>query len=383
MPALYFAQGELVVLMNKIAAMNLNFYILKTFTFVMFKVYYYFRQLIAFVKNKKGVEKMKKFLFVTAAAALAMVGCSDSGASGGGEDFPQKNLEVVAPASPGGGWDLTARSVQKLLQDNDLVEENITVSNKPGGGGEVGWKYLQGQDAHSLAVNSSLLLTNELLGSSDLTYEDFTPLATLATEWQSLAVSPDSEYQSLEDLMKQMKEDPSSINIGVGPALGNDDHLSLVQAAKEFGVDPKKLNFLVYEGGGDVVTALLGGHVDVVTTSLSEVKEQHLADKINILAVSSSERLEELDDVPTYKEQGVDMEFPHWRGIMGPPDMTEEEIAFWDEKLGAMVETDQWNEVMENNDWSGFYKNSEETQQFMEEQHDLYTTLVEESGMAK
>lgn len=325
---------------------------------------------------------MKKLLLV-AAAAFALVGCSDSNASGGEGSFPEKNLEIVAPASPGGGWDLTARSVQKLLQDNDLVDQNINVLNKPGGGGEVGWKYLEGKDAHTLAVNSSLVLTNNLLGSSDMTYEDFTPLATLATEWQSLAVTPDSEYQSLEELMNQMKKDPSSINIGVGPALGNDDHLSLVQAAKEFGVDPKKLNFLVYEGGGDVATALLGGHVDVVTTSVSEVKDQHLAGKVKILAVSSGERLEELDDVPTYKEQGVDMEFPHWRGIMGPPDMTEEQIAFWDEKLGAMVETEQWNEIMENNDWSGFYKNSEETQKFMDEQNELYTTLVEESGMAK
>jgi len=326
---------------------------------------------------------MKKLLLIAAASVFALSACSDSTANSEESKFPEKNLEIVAPASPGGGWDLTARSIQKLLKDNDLVEANVNVLNKPGGGGEVGWKYLQEKDAHSLAVNSSLVLTNNLLGSSNLSYEDFTPIAILATEWQSLAVSPDSKYQSLEELMEQMKKDPSSINIGVGPALGNDDHLSLVQAAKEFGVDPQDLNFLVYEGGGDVVTALLGKHVDVVTTSLSEVKEQYLAGNVNILAVSSSERLEELDDVPTYKEQGVDMEFPHWRGVMGPPNMTEAQIEFWDEKLGAMVDTEQWIEVINNNDWDPFYKDSEETKQFLDEQNELYTSLVEESGMGK
>lgn len=312
---------------------------------------------------------------------LLLTACSN--AASGGKDFPTKNIEVIAPASPGGGWDLTARSIQKGLTDNDLVNKNINVVNKPGGGGEVGWKYLQSKDAHHLAVNSSLVLTNNLLGTSALTYKDFTPIATLATEWQSLAVPANSEYETLEELMEQLKKDPKSIKVGVGPALGNDDHLSFVQAVRENGIDPADIDFLVYEGGGDVVTALLGNHVDVVTTSISEVKEQHLAEKVKVLAVSSDERLNELDDVPTYKEQGIDMVFPHWRGVMGPPDMSEEEIAYWDEKLGEMVETDEWQKVLDNNDWDGFYKDSKETKQFLEEQSKLYEGLVNDSGLTK
>ncbi|WP_408009250.1 tripartite tricarboxylate transporter substrate binding protein [Pseudalkalibacillus sp. A8] len=322
---------------------------------------------------------MKK-LSVLLLVVLLLSACS-LGSSGANKEFPAKNLELIAPASPGGGWDLTARSVQKALRDNDLVDKNINVVNKPGGGGETGWKYLKSKDSHHLAINSSLVLTNELLGQSDLSYEEFTPIATLATEWQALAVPVNSEYESASELMEQLKSDPKSVKIGVGPGLGNDDHLSIVQAASEYGVDPAQLNFLVYEGGGDVVTALLGGHVDAVTTSLSEVKDQHLAGKLKILAVSSEERLEDLDDVPTWTEEGVDMVFPHWRGIMGPPDMTEEEIAYWDEKIKKMVETEDWQKLLENNNWEDFYKDSEESKKFMQEQHELYEKLVNDSGL--
>ncbi|ASK64378.1 hypothetical protein CFK37_11065 [Virgibacillus phasianinus] len=321
------------------------------------------------------------FLFVL--LVLLLAACSNSESASSGKDYPSKNIEVIAPASPGGGWDLTARSIQKVLTDNELVDQNINVINKPGGGGEVGWKYLQSKDSHHLAINSSLVLTNNLLGSSDLTYKDFTPIATLATEWQSLAVPADSKYGSLEELMKQLKKDPSSIKVGVGPALGNDDHLSFVQAAREYGVNPTEVDFLVYEGGGDVVTALLGHHVDVVTTSVSEVHDQHLAGKVKILAISSEKRLEDLKEVPTFKEQGVDMVFPHWRGVMGPPDMTEEEIAYWDEKLGKMVETEEWKDVLKNNNWEGFYKDSKETKKFLDEQAELYEGLVKDSGLVK
>lgn len=332
---------------------------------------------------EQGGINVKKMLFVfTALLLVVVIGCS-SQSSGEGEasNFPTKNIELVAPATPGGGWDLTARSIQNILQEEGLIEQPINVSNKPGGGGEVGWKYLESKDAHTLAINSSLLITNHLLGNSELTYENFTPIAILSTEWISVAVPAGSEIKDIKEVMNQLKEDPASLKIGVAPSLGNNDHLAFVQAAQTFGVDATKLEFLVYESGGDVVTALAGGHVDVATMAVSEAKPLHEGGKIDMLVVSSEERIEGLEDVPTWQESGVDMVFPHWRGIMGPPDMTEEEIAFWDETIGKMVETDAWKEVLKNNEWESFYKDSAETTRFLQEQTTQYTNLLQTAGL--
>lgn len=323
---------------------------------------------------------LKKVILFFVLIFIVVVSACSSNASGTG-NFPVKPIELIAPATPGGGWDLTARSIQKILQEEELIENPINVVNKPGGGGEVGWKYLEQQDAHVSAVNSSLLITNHLLGQSDLTYEDFTPLAILSTEWTSIAVPTGSELETATEVMEKLKEDPTSLKIGVAPSLGNSDHLSFIEAALTYGVDVTKLEFLVYESGGDVVTALVGGHVDVATMSISEAKEQYKAGKVNILAVSSEERVEGLEDVATWKEQGVDMVFPHWRGIMGPPDMTEEEIAYWDEKIGEMVESESWSEILSNNEWTDYYHTSEETKEFFISETEKYNELLKSSGL--
>jgi len=324
---------------------------------------------------------MKKYLaFLLILVALVFAGCSNDSSSSQ-DSFPNGNIEIIAPASPGGGWDATARAMQKIFDDEGIIDENMNVTNKPGGGGEVGFQYLKDKDGHTISINSSLLITNNLLGQSDLTHEDFTPLAILSTEWIATAVSPDSDFESGMDVLEQLKEDPTSLKIGVAPGLGNNDHLAFVQAATEYGVDVPKLEFMVYESGGDLLTALLGGHVDVASMSVSEAKEQHTAGELKIIAVTSEEKIEGLEEVDTWSEQGIDMVFPHWRGVMGPPDMTEKEIAYWDETISAMVETDAWKDVMKNNEWEPFYKNSQETKEFFGEQNEMYKELLNNAGL--
>lgn len=311
---------------------------------------------------------------------LASCGKSDDKKTAKSNTFPDETVEIIAPASPGGGWDTTARAIQKVMLDEKLTNQNITVVNKPGGGGEVGWQYLKSRSPNTIAINSSLLLSNKELGLSDLGDDDFTPIAILATEWISLTASNKSNLNSGKEVMEKLKKDPKSLTIGVAPGLGNNDHLAFVQAAKQYGVDVDKLDFLVYKSGGDLQTALLGGHVDVASTAVSEVKEQHQVHKLKMLAVSSDERLEGIKDVPTWQEQGVDMVFPHWRGVMGTKGMTKEERAYWDKTMRKVVHSKQWQELRKNNDWDNFYKDSAESEKFLKEQRKKYDQLIKDAG---
>ncbi|HDR7613271.1 TPA: tripartite tricarboxylate transporter substrate binding protein [Bacillus mycoides] len=281
-------------------------------------------------------------------------------------------VEIVAPNVQGAGWDLTARAMQKTLTEEKIFTKPITVTNKVGGSGDVGWKYTKQKGGHVLVINSSLLITNNLLGHSKLTYKDFTPLATLASDWEVVVVSKDSNIDNANELIEQLKQDKKNFKIGVAPGLGNDDHLSFVQVSKAFGINPTELEFFVYENKEKIINA--------ATMTLSEAEKQYKSGKIKILAVSSEKRLDRLPEIPTWKEQGIDVIFQHWKGIMGPKDMTEEEVAYWDSVIKRMVESDSWKGILRERDWEGFYKDSGESRVFLEECDFRYEEMVKKEA---
>ena len=312
-------------------------------------------------------------LFATAGAASA-------------EWKPSRTIELIAPANPGGGWDMLCRTVQKALTDEKLVEKNVIVVNKPGGGGATGWNYLKGKKGQGeyLAATSTLLMLNNLLGKSELTHHDFTPLAALQTEWISVAVEQDSPWKTVKDLFEAIKANPSAVPIGVGPTLGNNDHLMFLELAQEFGVDPASIKFIVYPGaGGEIVPALLGGHVKATSIGLAEVLEQHKAGKMKVIGVSSDQKLDFLPDVTPFKEQGVDLVFPHWRGFVGAPDLTPEQVKYWDDVFSKMVQTETWKTLIDNLGWSNFYQNSAEHKAFLEESTKDFDELLTQVGLKK
>ena len=310
-------------------------------------------------------------LFATAGAASA-------------EWKPSRTIELIAPANPGGGWDMLCRTVQKALTDEKLVEKNVIVVNKPGGGGATGWNYLKGKKGQGeyLAATSTLIMLNNLLGKSELTHHDFTPLAALQTEWISVAVEQDSPWKTVKDLFEAIKANPSAVPIGVGPTLGNNDHLMFLELAQEFGVDPASIKFIVYPGaGGEIVPALLGGHVKATSIGLAEVLEQHKAGKMKVIGVSSDQKLDFLPDVAPFKEQGVDLVFPHWRGFVGAPDLTPEQVKYWDDVFSKMVQTETWKTLIDNLGWSNFYQNSAEHTAFLEESTKEFDSLLTQVGL--
>ncbi|PGT81770.1 MULTISPECIES: tripartite tricarboxylate transporter substrate binding protein [Bacillaceae] len=315
----------------------------------------------------------KRIFYVCLYFLLFLFGCS---VQENNEFLLSEDITIIAPSSKGGGWDLTARAVQRTLLSEGIIEEDIQVVNKIGAGGELGWKFLSQQEGQVLAMNSSLLITNHLLGQSKLTFKDFTPIATLATEWEAVIVSKESEMNSAKMLMEKMESAPESFKIGVSPRLGNDDQLSFVLASKQADIEPTKLNFRVYENSQQVVDALLAKQIDVATMTISEAIKYYELNQVKLLVVSADSRLRELPMIPTWKEEGIDVVFSHWRGIMGPPNMTKEEISFWDKTLSEMVKTKKWQEILDEYMWKSFYKDSKDTFNYLEQQSEMYERLM-------
>ena len=180
--------------------------------------------------------------------------------------------------------------------------------------------------------------------------------------------------------MEKLKRTPNAYKIGVSPRLGNDDQLSFVLAGKQAGVQPEELDFFVYENSAQVVEALLKKQIDVATMTLAEAKKYYDLNQVKLLVISSDERLKELPEIPTWSEEGIELVFEHWRGIMGPPNMTKDEIQFWDMTLEKMVRTEEWEQILQKYMWQDFYKNSSETSKFLKEQGRCMNILMKVHG---
>ena len=299
---------------------------------------------------------------------------------------PQRPIEIIAPAGPGGGWDLLARSMQQALTQEKLVDQPVLVTNKPGGGGATGWTYLKGKAGQGefLAANSPLILQNNILGKSELTYKDFFALANLMAEWEVVAVKADAPWKDGKSFFEAMKKDPGKMHIGVGPALGNDDHIQFLTLTKAFGADPKAVKFVVYPNtAAEQIPALLGGHIQAITISLAETLEQVKAGNVRLLGISSPERVADIPNVPTWKEQGVDFVFPHWRGVMAAPGLSAEQQKFWTDTIGKMVQSATWKSTLKKLAWDAFYQPAKEYGGFLAKQDKEMKESLKDVGLIK
>lgn len=313
--------------------------------------------------------------------SLVTVGCTGSGSN----KFPEKAIEFIAPSGPGGGWDTTARTAAKVLNDEKIVTQPITVQNKPGGGGAVGLAYLVEKKGTAYTVNvySPPLLLIALNGQSQFSYKDTTPLAMIMKDYDVFAVNADSKYKTVKELMDAAKADSKSVKVGGGSAPGSMDHLAFIKAAKAAGVDVKSLPYVSFQGGGEAMTALLGGHIDVISTGIGETLEQVRAGKVRLLAVTAPERVDVIKDVPTLKESGIDAEFTIWRGLFGPPDMPAEAKKYFEDAFAKMLGTQAWKDAAAKYGWMIEYKNSADFNEFLDNQNKEMESLLNELGLLK
>lgn len=334
---------------------------------------------------------MKKIgaLLLTGALALSLAGCGGTKEAGKTSNYPEKPIVIVAPSGAGGGWDLTARATAKVLAETKLVEKSIQVENKPGGGGAVfmaEYATKDKKDQYKLFISSPPILinSNKKEGNSPYGYEDTTPLAQLTRDYGAIVVKEDSPFKDLKSALDAIKADPSKVTVAGGSAPGSMDHLVGILPAFKYGIDPKSVKYVSYDGGGEAMAALLGGNADLIATDASSVGEYVKSGKVRVLAVSSTERLGgDLADVPTYKEEGIDAEFTIWRGIFGPKEMTEDSKAFWDAKLKELSEKDEWKAELAKNGWEDEFKGSDEFKTFLAEQDKVIVELLTALDMQK
>ncbi|WP_462409954.1 Bug family tripartite tricarboxylate transporter substrate binding protein [Neobacillus sp. Marseille-QA0830] len=339
---------------------------------------------------------MKKLSAIVCAGALALSlgACSSkettkSGKKEEGTGYPTKAITVVAPSGAGGGWDLTARSFTKVLAETKLVSQPLTVENKPGGGGAVFMaEYATQQAANNdmLFVNSPPIIINNLKkeGNSPYGYKNTTPLAQLTKDFGAIVVKADSKFKDLKSVLDEVKKDPSKLTFAGGSAPGSMDHLISILPAYKYGVDPTKIKYVSYDGGGEAITALLGGNADVIGTDASSVKEFLKAGKVRVLAITATKRLSgDFKDVPTAKEQGIDAEFTIWRGVFGPEKMSKEAKTYWEKTIDKLVKSPEWKKEVETQGWELEYKNSNDFKKFLGEQDQQVKQLLTALGMQK
>lgn len=343
--------------------------------------------------------KIKKWatIFLSGVLALSLTACGSNQSAGnesGNKEaaqssYPEKPIIITAPSGAGGGLDTTARALTKALGETKLVSQTMTVENKPGGGQAVGLADFVShdpKDPYKLYLPSVPLIINNLKkeGNSPFSYKDLTPLAQLTKDYGAIVVKADSKYKDLNAVFEEMKANPEKVTFAGGSAPGSQDHLVAMLPAVKAGVDPKKIKFVSYDGGGEAMTALLGGNADVIATDISGTGEYLKAGKVRVLGISSAERLSGVfKDIPTYKEQGIDAEFTIWRGIFGPKEMPEDAVKFWEEKLKALSETEEWKKALEANGWENGFKSGDEFKKFLADQEALIKEILVSLDMAK
>ncbi|WP_408022380.1 tripartite tricarboxylate transporter substrate binding protein [Solibacillus ferritrahens] len=330
-------------------------------------------------------------LFSAAALTLTLAACNDSEeTSSGDKDYPTSNLTIVAPSGAGGGWDLTSRSIAKVMNETKLIEKPITVENKPGGGGAVfmaTYATKEAKNDYMLMVKSPPILINNLKaeGNSPYGYKDTTPLAQLTKDFGAIVVRADSPYESLTDLLDAVKADPTALTMAGGSAPGSMDHLVTILPAFEYGIDPKAVKYVSYDGGGEAMAALLGNNADAIGTDISTVTAYVKSGDVRVLAVTAPEKLtiEGLEEIPTLYDLGIESEFTIWRGIFGPKDMSDTAKEYWVEKLTELNEKEEWKAELDRNGWAQDFRAGDDFTKFLEEQEGTITEILTALGMQK
>ena len=252
--------------------------------------------------------------------------------------FPDKPVTLMVHAGAGGGSDIFARTLASAVEKDKLLPKPLVVENKPGGSGGIAFAYVAGKkkDPYFMVTAVTSFMTTPLMGKTPVGLKDFTPIANFAFDEYMLMVKADSKYKSMKDIVADAKANPKKITVG-GTQLGSSDSICTYLIEKAAGI---QLNYVVFNSGGEVNAAVLGGHVDMMVANPGEALELFKAGKVRILGVYAEKRLADAPDVPTMKEQGINAVYVQNRGLVAPADIPADARKVLEEALFKYTKTD-------------------------------------------
>jgi putative tricarboxylic transport membrane protein len=322
---------------------------------------------------------------IMAAVALVLAGCgatSRDGDTAAEGDGTLTGVRVMVPNTAGGGYDTTARTAVKVMETAGIAK-GVEVFNLPGAGGTVGLARLVNERGNGdLAMMMGLgVVGAAYTNKSESKLSDTTPIARLVEEAEAVVVSKDSPYTSLQQLVAAWKANPGKVTVGGGSSPGGPDHLFPMQLAQTVGIDPQAVNYVAYDGGGELLPALLGNKLGFATSGYSEFLDQIQAGQLRVLAVSSEQRVSAVD-APTLKESGVDLAFANWRGVVAPPGISDADKQALVSALDRMHTSDGWKEALTSRGWTDAYLSGEGFSTFLKEQDQRVADVLAKAGVA-
>lgn len=327
---------------------------------------------------------MVKRLVAAAAAVAAVLLVPPLVGSGEDADVGAKmrGLRVLVPNSPGGGYDVTARTAAKAMEDGELASA-VEVFNLPGAGGTVGLGRLVNERGNGKLVMSMGL---GLVGSvytnkSPSSLADTTPIAKLIEEPDIVVVAKDSPYDDMAELLAAWRADPGALPVGGGSSPGGPDHLAPMLMADAAGIAPKTVNYVPFDGGGELLASVLGGKVAFGVSGVGEYRDQIQAGELRVLAVTGPQRITGVD-APTLREAGVDVSFTNWRGIVAPPGITDADRERLIEVFNRLHRTPQWKDALVRNGWTDAFQSGPEFGAFLAGENDRVASVLKELGLA-
>jgi len=295
----------------------------------------------------------------------------------------QLELKLMAPAAPGGGWDQTARAMQQALVASG-VARSVQVTNVAGAGGSVGIaQFVNGAkgDGNQLMVNGFVMVGALAMNKSPVTLEQVTPIARLTEEIQVIVVPANSPLKTAQDLAAAVKADIAKVTFAGGSA-GGVDHVMAALFAGTIGADAKKINYIPFSGGGESLAAILGGKVTAGVSGLSEYDGQIKSGKLRALGVTSEKRIPGVD-IPTFKEQGIDLVLANWRSVMAAPGITPEQKKTLSDAVEKMVKSDAWKDILKQKGWDDAYLGGDAFADFLKKETVRVTDVLKSVGLVK